>query len=70
MPLQLHPLPSNNSRTGWAGQTFKHRDAGQAARGDKASAISQSGVRQVDVGLPPSLVVARKLNYKRTEGRQ
>ena len=33
--LHPHPLPSTTSRTGWAGQNFKHRDTGQAARGVK-----------------------------------
>ena len=42
-PLHPHPLSSTNSRTDRAGQTFKHPDAGQAARGGKASASIQLG---------------------------
>ena len=42
-PPHPHPLPSTTSRTGPAGQTLKHRDVGQAARGGKASSGSQSG---------------------------
>ena len=38
-----NPLPSATSRTGRAGQTLKHRDVGQAARGGKVSDGSQLG---------------------------
>ena len=41
------PEPSTTSRTGRAGQTFKHRDAGQATRGS----ISLDGSQSEGCGL-------------------
>ena len=67
------PKPNTTSCTGWAGQTFKHWDAGQSTKGSMASAGSQSEgyFRRVDGGRQPALLeVDGKLNNKRTERRQ
>ena len=44
------PEPSTTSRTGQAGQTFKHQDSGQATRGSMASASSQSEGCRLETG--------------------
>ena len=44
------PKPNIISRTGRAGQTFKHQDAGKATKGSTSSAGSQSEGCRLDMG--------------------